>query len=313
MRYVRGKVSVKSYLNLIDHVLTHGVLRENRTGVDTLSVFGAMWRHDLRTGFPLLTTKRVWWTGVLAELLWFLRGETNTAYLHRHGVHIWDANADKKGDLGPIYGAQWRAWKAATDVDNGELQGLAREINDHALGADDIFGYLESFTSAEKRIDQLQRAVDALRLNPDSRRILVSAWNVGELDKMGLPPCHYAFQLNSRPQNNAPRRLDCLVNMRSADLGLGVPFNIASYAALVHVLCRMTNHEPGDLVFAFGDLHIYENHVSGLREQLQRKPRPLPRLSYMGTRKHKFEEIEDTFFEINDYDPYPTIKLEMAV
>ncbi|WP_428265360.1 thymidylate synthase [Haliangium sp.] len=259
---------MRAYLDLVRHILTHGERRPDRTGTGTLSVFGAQVRYDLREGFPLLTTKKVLFAAVVRELLWFLRGATNIHDDLTQHTPIWDAWADKDGELGPIYGAQWRSWGG-------------------------------------RGIDQIQRAIDLVRTDPTSRRIIVSAWNVADLERMALPPCHLLFQLYV-----AGERLDCQLYQRSADMALGVPFNIASYALLTHMIARECGLVPGFFVHTFGDAHVYLNHVEGLERQLAREPYPLPqvRVAEKPIFELGFEDIE-----LVGYRHHPFIKFEVAV
>lgn len=264
---------MKQYLELLRHVKEHGVLKHDRTGVGTKSVFGYQMRFDLSEGFPLLTTKKVHLRSIIYELLWFISGDTNIKYLHDHGVSIWDEWADENGDLGPVYGHQWRAWPA--------LDGTV--------------------------IDQLSAVVDSLKRNPDSRRHIVSAWNVAEVDKMALPPCHTLFQFYV-----ADGRLSCQLYQRSADLFLGVPFNIASYALLTMMLAQVCGYEAGDFVHTFGDAHIYLNHFEQVDLQLSREPRALPVMKINPDVKDIFSfKYED--FTLEGYDPWPAIKAPVAV
>jgi thymidylate synthase len=255
------------------HVLETGIGKHDRTGTGTLSVFGYQMRFDLAAGFPLLTTKKLHLRSIIHELLWFLRGDTNIRYLHDNGVTIWDEWADENGDLGPVYGSQWRSWPAADG----------------------------------RRIDQIAQVLEQLRNNPDSRRIMVSAWNVGEIENMALPPCHALFQFYV-----ADGRLSCQLYQRSADIFLGVPFNIASYALLTLMVAQATGLQPGDFVHTLGDAHLYSNHLEQARTQLQRQPRALPRM-------HINPGVTDLFafrfedFELLDYDPHPHIKAPVAV
>jgi len=261
------------YLDLLRHVLEQGKLKTDRTGTGTLSVFGAQARFPLRDGFPLLTTKKLHVKSIVYELLWFLRGDTNVQYLHDHGVTIWDEWADANGDLGRVYGAQWCDWRAPD----------GRSIN------------------------QIDQVIDQIRRNPDGRRHLVSAWNVGELDRMALPPCHALFQFYV-----CDGELSCQLYQRSCDLFLGVPFNIASYALLTMMVAQVCGLKPGDFVHTYGDLHLYRNHLEQAKLQLTRPPRPLPtlKLNPAVTNIHDFK-FED--FELTGYDPHPAIKAPIAV
>jgi thymidylate synthase len=280
---------LKTYLDLLQDVLDHGVDKEDRTGTGTRSVFGRQLRFDLDParapsdggGFPLLTTKRVHLKSVIHELLWFVAGDTNAHTLKEKGVSIWDEWAEPNGDLGPVYGAQWRRWRAAPP-----------------RGAD----------SAEPvEIDQLAHLVEQIRTNPDSRRLILSAWNVGELDAMKLPPCHLLFQFNVHKE-----KLHCGMTMRSCDVFLGLPFNIASYALLTMMVAQITDLVPGELVVSLGDTHIYRNHFDQVREQLGREPRPLPTMRLNPAVKDLFAfRYED--FELSGYTPHPSIKAPIAV
>ena len=264
---------MKQYLDLIEHVMRDGTLKHDRTGTGTKSVFGYQLRCDLRDGFPLLTTKKVHLKSIIYELLWFLQGDTNVRYLQEHGVRIWNEWADENGDLGPVYGHQWRSWP---DYHGGT-------------------------------IDQISQVVEQIRHNPDSRRLLVNAWNVAEVGNMALPPCHTMFQFYV-----ADGRLSLQLYQRSADLFLGVPFNIASYALLLMMVAHVTGLEPGEFIHSFGDAHIYTNHFDQVREQLTRTPRPLPRMILNPDVKDIFDyKYED--FTLEGYDPWPAIKGVVSV
>ena len=264
---------MRQYLDLLNRILDEGVEKGDRTGTSTTSVFGHQLRFDLARGFPLLTTKKLHLRSIIHELLWFLKGDTNTAYLKENGVGIWDEWADEDGNLGPVYGHQWRSWGAA----------------------------------GGGTIDQVSQVVEQIRENPDSRRLIVSAWNVGELESMALPPCHLLYQFYV-----ADGRLSCQLYQRSADVFLGVPFNIASYALLLLMVAQVSELEPGDFVHTFGDVHLYSNHIEQARLQLSREPRELPTLKL-----HR--EVDDIFsfrfedFVLEDYDPHPHIKAPVAV
>jgi thymidylate synthase len=258
-------------------VLNEGACKDDRTGTGTLSVFGHQMRFDLREGFPLVTTKKIHVRSIIHELLWFLNGDTNIAYLNENKVSIWDEWAGPDGDLGPVYGAQWRSWPAP-DPDDGK-----------------------------EAIDQISRVVDMLRNDPDSRRIIVSAWNVADLDKMALAPCHCLFQFHV-----AEGRLSCQLYQRSADIFLGVPFNIASYALLTHMVAQQTDLNVGDFIWTGGDCHLYLNHREQAHRQLEREPLPLPRLSLRRRPETLFDyEFED--FDIVGYEAHPHIKAAVAV
>jgi thymidylate synthase len=264
---------VKQYLDLLRHVRDNGARKQDRTGVGTLSIFGYQMRFDLSTGFPAVTTKRLHFRSIIYELLWFLRGETNIAYLKEHGVSIWDEWADEHGELGPVYGSQWRSWPAP----NGE------------------------------HIDQITRTVEGIRKNPDSRRHIVSAWNVAEIERMALPPCHLLFQFYV-----ARGRLSCQLYQRSADLFLGVPFNIASYSLLTLMVAQVVGLEPGEFVHTLGDAHLYANHLEQVEVQLAREPYPLPSMMLNPAIDSLFDfDYED--FELRDYQCHPAIKAPIAV
>lgn len=264
---------MKPYLDLMRHVLEHGTKKDDRTGTGTLSVFGWQMRYNLAEGFPLVTTKKCHLRSIIHELLWFLQGDTNIKYLKENGVSIWDEWADEHGNLGPVYGHQWRSWPRP-----------------------------EGGT-----IDQISDVVKTLRTNPDSRRIIVSAWNVADLDKMALAPCHAFFQFYV-----ADGKLSCQLYQRSADIFLGVPFNIASYALLTLMMAQVTGLAPGDFVHTLGDAHLYLNHLDQTREQLSREPRPLPTMTLNPDVKDIFAfRFED--FTLSGYDPHPAIKAPVAV
>src|SRR6185295_17992005 len=264
---------MRQYLDLMRHILEHGNRKQDRTGTGTLSVFGPQLRFDLQAGFPLLTTKKVHIKSIIHELLWFLKGETNTRYLREHGVTIWDEWADANGELGPVYGYQWRSWPAPDG----------------------------------RNIDQISKVIEEIKRNPDSRRLLVSAWNVADLDKMALMPCHAFFQFYV-----ANGKLSCQLYQRSADLFLGVPFNIASYALLTLMVAQVCGLRPGDFVHTFGDTHVYSNHVEQAKLQLTREPRPLPQMKVNPAVK-KIDGFKFEDFELVNYDPHPGIKAPIAV
>ena len=264
---------MRQYLDLLNHVLEHGDKKEDRTGTGTISVFGYQMRFDLSEKFPLLTTKKVHLKSVIHELLWFLKGSTNIGYLKENGVSIWDEWADENGDLGPVYGSQWRSWQ----------------------------------TSDGSTIDQISNLIENIKNNPDSRRLIVSAWNVGEVDKMKLPPCHCFFQFYV-----ANDKLSCQLYQRSADIFLGVPFNIASYALLTSMIAQVTNLAPGDFVHTLGDAHIYSNHFEQVKQQLSRDTKDLPIMKINPHVKDIFSFKYDDF-EILNYDPHPLIKAPVAV
>lgn len=264
---------MKEYLTLMKKILDEGVSKEDRTGTGTTSLFGYQMRFNLNEGFPLLTTKKVHLKSIIYELLWFLRGDSNIKYLKEHGVSIWDEWADAEGNLGPVYGAQWRHWRCEDGTE----------------------------------IDQIANLMNQLRNNPDSRRLIVSAWNVAQVDKMALPPCHSLFQFYV--VNN---KLSCQLYQRSADLFLGVPFNIASYALLTMMIAKVCGFELGDFVHTFGDVHIYNNHREQVALQLTREPRELPKMIIHGHQRDIFDfKYED--FELVGYNPYPAIKAPVAV
>ena len=264
---------MKEYLTLLEHVKLNGQKKEDRTGTGTLSVFGYQMRFNLNDGFPLLTTKKVHLKSVIYELLWFLSGDTNIKYLKDNNVSIWDEWADENGNLGPVYGHQWRSWP----------------------------------NSEDKEIDQISNLITQIKKNPDSRRLIVSAWNVGEINKMKLPPCHCFFQFYV-----ADGRLSCQLYQRSADIFLGVPFNIASYALLTQMIAHVCDLKYGEFIHTLGDAHIYINHIDQVNEQLSRKPKKLPKIKINPSVKNIFNfKYED--FSLEEYDPYPLIKAPVAV
>jgi thymidylate synthase len=269
---------MKPYLDLLGKILQDGAVKPDRTGTGTRAIFGDQLRFDLEKGFPLVTTKKLHWRSIVHELLWFLRGDTNIAYLKDHGVRIWDEWADEKGDLGPVYGKQWRAWTAP----DGRV------------------------------IDQISNVINDIVHNPFSRRLIVSSWNPADLPVMALAPCHCLFQFYVAEGADGKRRLSCQLYQRSADVFLGVPFNIASYALLTLMVAHVTGHCPGDFVHSFGDVHLYQNHFEQARLQLTRTPRPLPRLKLNPDVKSIFDfRFEDILLEA--YDPYPAIPAPVAV
>jgi len=268
---------MRQYLDLLRDVLEHGEQRPDRTGTGTLSVFGRQMRHDLRGGFPCLTTKKLHLRSIIHELLWFLKGQTNVGYLRENKVTIWDEWADANGELGPVYGQQWRAWPS----DDGHP------------------------------IDQVAALVASLRNNPHSRRHIVSAWNVGQLDRMALPPCHLLFQFYVHEPGSARPGLSCQLYQRSADLFLGVPFNIASYALLTLMVAQVTGYEPREFVHTFGDLHLYSNHIDQARLQLTPDPRPLPRMR-LNPSIRELDAFTFGDFSLDDYNPHPHIKAEIS-
>jgi thymidylate synthase len=264
---------MRQYLDLLQTILDHGIEKGDRTGTGTLSLFGYQTRFNLQDGFPILTTKKLHLKSIIYELIWFLRGDSNVKYLNEHGVRIWDEWADEKGNLGPVYGVQWRKWRTA----DGRI------------------------------VDQISRVVDQIKTNPDSRRIIVNAWNPGEVEKMALPPCHLLFQFYV-----ANGQLSCQLYQRSADVFLGVPFNIASYALLTMMMAQVCDLEPGEFVHTFGDVHLYSNHFEQARLQLTRQPYPLPQMKINPDVKSIFEfQYED--FDLRNYQYHPHIKAAVAV
>ena len=270
---------MRAYLDLMQHVLDHGTKKSDRTGTGTTSVFGYQMRFNLAEGFPLVTTKKCHMKSIIHELLWFLQGSTNTKYLKDNGVSIWDEWADENGNLGPVYGKQWRSWATV----DGRV------------------------------VDQISEVIAQIRKNPDSRRLIVSAWNVGELNQMALAPCHTFFQFYVAPSTGSGQgRLSCQLYQRSADIFLGVPFNIASYALLTLMVAQVCDLEPGDFVHTFGDAHLYANHMEQTRLQLSREPRPLPTMKINPAVKNIFDFKFDDF-TLEGYDPHPAIKAPVAV
>ena len=264
---------MRQYLDLLRHILSNGAAKKDRTGVGTLSTFGYQMRFHLEEGFPLITTKKIHLKSVIYELLWFLKGQTNIQYLKDHGVTIWNEWADERGELGPVYGKQWRSWEGA----------------------------------GGKTVDQISELIHAIKTNPESRRLVVSAWNVAEIDEMKLPPCHSLFQFYVRNGE-----LSCQLYQRSADAFLGVPFNIASYALLTRMVAQVTGLQPAEFIHTFGDVHIYLNHLDQVKLQLTREPRPLPKMKINPNVKDIFSfQYED--FQVENYDPWPAIKAPVAV
>ncbi|MBI2968353.1 MAG: thymidylate synthase [Bacteroidetes bacterium] len=275
---------MQQYLGLLNHILEKGVLKKDRTGTGTLSVFGYQMRFDLSEGFPLLTTKKLHTRSIIHELLWFLKGETNTRYLRENNVTIWDEWADNEGELGPVYGKQWRSWPAPDG----------------------------------RKIDQISNLIEEIKRNPDSRRLIVSAWNVADVDRMALPPCHCLFQFYIQPPSNSPQggegkgKLSCHLYQRSADTFLGVPFNIGSYSLLTLMVAQVCGLEVGEFVHTFGDVHLYLNHIEQAKLQIQRQPRPLPQMIINSDIKDIFGfRFED--FKLEHYHPHPHIKAEISV
>jgi thymidylate synthase len=264
---------MQQYLDLLRHIRDHGTPKMDRTGTGTRSIFGYQMRFDLAAGFPLLTTKKIHTRSIIHELLWFLQGETNIRYLKENRVSIWDEWADEQGELGPVYGYQWRSWPTADG----------------------------------RHIDQISQVIDQIKANPDSRRLIVSAWNVGDVERMALPPCHLLFQFYV-----ADGRLSCQMYQRSADVFLGVPFNIASYALLTMMVAQVTNLAPGEFIHTFGDAHLYNNHLEQAELQLTREPRPLPTLQINPEVRSIFDFRFDDF-QIENYDPHPHIAAPVAV
>lgn len=270
---IRGVAILKQYLELCNHILTNGHLKGDRTGTGTISTFGYQMRFNLEEGFPMMTTKKLHLKSIIYELLWFLNGDTNVRYLQENGVRIWNEWANENGELGPVYGHQWRSW----------------------TGADG------------KPIDQISELIEQIKTNPNSRRLLVNAWNVTEIDSMALPPCHCMFQFYV-----ADRKLSCQLYQRSADVFLGVPFNIASYALLTLMVAQVCGLKPGEFVHTFGDVHIYQNHLEQMKLQMEREPRPLPKMIINSNVKDIFS-FEFSDFALEGYDPHPHIKGAVSV
>lgn len=266
-------VKVQQYLNLMSTILEKGIEKSDRTGTGTLSIFGHQMRFDLNDGFPLVTTKKIYTRGVFGELIWFLRGDTNVRWLQERNIRIWDEWADEHGELGPVYGAQWRSWP----------------------------------TPDGEHIDQIKAVIETLRRDPDSRRIIVNAWNVADLHKMALTPCHALFQFYV-----ADGKLSCQLYQRSCDVFLGVPFNIASYAALTHMVAQVVGLDVGEFIWTGGDTHLYLNHLEQAREQLTREPRPLPTL-WLNPEISDIDEFDIDDFRVDHYDPHPAIKAPISV
>ena len=282
----------QTYFDLINDVLSNGVEKTDRTGTGTISVFGRQVRYDLSLGFPILTSKRVHWKSVVGELLWFLKGDTNIKWLKENGISIWDEWADKDGNLGPVYGKQWRKWEGVDQTQE------VCEVN-----KDNV----ESYGYKTKAFDQIKVVIQQIKSNPDSRRLIVSAWNVGDIPNMALAPCHTMFQFYV-----VDGKLSCQLYQRSCDLGLGNPFNVASYALLTHMIAHVCGLEVGEFVHTFGDLHIYSNHVEALKQQLHRTPYPMPHLKLDPAVK----DIDDFKFDsivLEGYQHHATIKLPVAV
>ncbi|ACD82170.1 Thymidylate synthase [Methylacidiphilum infernorum V4] len=271
--FANNNGTMQLYLQLLEKVLNFGIPKKDRTGIGTYSLFGEQLKFDLTLGFPLLTTKKLYWKAIVYELLWFLKGDTNVAYLHQNGVTIWDEWADENGNLGRIYGAQWRSWRGA----NG------------------------------RTVDQIAWVIDQIKKDPDSRRLIVSAWNPAELEEMALPPCHVLFQFYVHYPY-----LSCKLYQRSADIFLGVPFNIASYSLLTHLVAQVTGLIPKEFIHSFGDIHLYASHLSQARLQLERTPKALPSL-FINPKVKSIDDISFEDIELKGYDPHPPIKAAVAV
>lgn len=274
----------KIYKELVEDILANGEEREDRTGVGTLSVFGRQCRYDLNEGFPILTTKKVHFKSVVGELLWFLRGDTNVKWLNDNGITIWDEWKDKDGNLGPVYGKQWRKWTALDEIACDAY--VPPELHD---------------------VDQIKQVIDQIKTNPTSRRLIVSAWNVGELEHMALQPCHTMFQFYV-----SKGKLSCQLYQRSCDMGLGQPFNVASYALLTHMIAQICDLGVGEFVHTFGDVHVYKNHVDKLKQQFERKPLPAPKL-WLNPEIKDIDSFTFDDIKLENYQHHPGIKMEVAV
>lgn len=275
---------MKQYKDFVKHILETGEVKEDRTGTGTISTFGYQMRFDLSKGFPLVTLKNTYWKGVVHELLWFLSGDTNIKYLVDNNVHIWDEWADEKGNLGPVYGAQWTNWIHYKECDDGECVSLVKQT-----------------------INQIDWLINEIKTNPSSRRLIVSAWNVGELENMALPPCHSFFQFYVQKG-----KLSCQLYQRSADSFLGVPFNIASYSLLIHMIAHICNLEVGEFIHSIGDCHIYLNHMDQINEMLSREPKELPTLN-INRKVNSIYDFKFEDFDLINYNPHPSIKAPVAV
>jgi len=299
------------YLDLLRHVLEHGKFKADRTGTGTYSVFGAQTRFDLRKNFPVLTTKKLHLRSIIYELLWFLRGERNVRYLQENKVTIWDEWADENGDLGPVYGKQWRNWVKTKSRPRTSPGSAASQPTLFDLGESSDEMVVTALGPRVRRsshgIDQIAKVIEEIKANPDSRRLIVSAWNVADIDSMALPPCHCLFQFYV-----SEGELSCQLYQRSADIFLGVPFNIASYALLTLMVAQVCGLKPGEFVHTFGDLHLYKNHVEQAKLQLSREPRPLPQMKLNPAVK-KIDDFKFEDCELVGYDPHPAIKAPIAV
>lgn len=300
---------MRQYLDLLNYVLVNGEKTENRTGTDTLSVFGYQNRYNLREGFPLVTTKKVFTKGIIHELLWFLSGSTNVKYLQDNGVHIWDAWATKEqcakfgreeGDLGPVYGKLWRDWEAPDMT--------AYVQSPFSMRPDGSLDYIRGGYEV-KHIDQFEHLIYNIKNNPSSRRLIVTGWNPATYDEVALPPCHTLFQFKVSHKGT---RLNCMLTQRSGDAFLGIPFNIASYALLTHMIAQVCDLEVGEFIHTFGDLHLYENHIEQAKEQLTREPKPLPKL-WLNPSVKDIDAFSFNDIRVDEYDPHPAIKGIVAI